>query len=111
MGKTALIFPGLGYHPDKPLLYYGKKLAREFGYEVIEIRYRGFPWGIKDNPVKMREAFESALSQTEEILGDRTKELESLFQEPGFQDGLLFISKSINLYPTGNCFDYGFRSA
>ena len=95
MGKTALIFPGLGYHPDKPLLYYGKKLAGELGYKVIEIRYGGFAWGVKDNPVKMREAFESALSQTEEILGDRTGELESVFQEPGFQDDLLFISKSI----------------
>lgn len=89
--KIALVFPGLGYHPDKPLLYYGKKLAASLGYEVIEIRYGGFVWGVKGNPEKMREAFESALRQTEEIL-----------QEKGFFTGrekqeyeLLFISKSI----------------
>ena len=69
--KTALIFPGLGYHPDKPLLYYGKKLAARLGYDVIEIKYGGFAWGVKDNPEKMREAFESALKQTEEILGEK----------------------------------------
>ena len=26
--KLAVIFPGIGYHTDKPLLYYGKKLAK-----------------------------------------------------------------------------------
>ena len=26
-GKLAVIFPGVGYHADKPLLYYGRKLA------------------------------------------------------------------------------------
>lgn len=84
--KVALVFPGLGYHPDKPLLYFGKKLAREAGYEVVEIRYGGFKYGVKDNPEMMREAFESALSQTEEILADR---------EFGPEDDLLYVSKSI----------------
>ena len=26
--KLAVIFPGIGYHTDKPLLYYGKKLVK-----------------------------------------------------------------------------------
>lgn len=86
MRKIALIFPGLGYHPDKPLLYYGKKLAARFGYDVIEIRYGGFAWGVKDDPEKIREAFESALRQTEEILADK-----GIFSG----DDILFISKSI----------------
>lgn len=88
--KTALVFPGLGYHPDKPLLYHGKKLAASLGYEVIEIRYGGFAWGVKDNPDKMREAFESALRQTEDIL------LEKGFYSSSRPKGeLLFLSKSI----------------
>ena len=37
MSKTAIIFPGIGYHTDKPLLYYSKKLAAESGYHVIEV--------------------------------------------------------------------------
>lgn len=27
--KIAVLFPGIGYHTDKPLLYYSKKLARK----------------------------------------------------------------------------------
>ena len=26
--KLAVIFPGIGYHSDKPLLYYSKKVAK-----------------------------------------------------------------------------------
>ena len=26
--KIAVLFPGVGYHTDKPLLYYSKKLAK-----------------------------------------------------------------------------------
>ena len=26
-GKLAVVFPGVGYHADKPLLYYSRKLA------------------------------------------------------------------------------------
>ena len=36
--KIAVLFPGIGYHTDKPLLYYGKKLAGERGYEIVEIQ-------------------------------------------------------------------------
>ena len=32
--RLAVIFPGVGYHVDKPLLYYSRKLAKEYGYEV-----------------------------------------------------------------------------
>ena len=37
--KLAVVFPGMGYHSDKPLLYYSKKLAKARGYEVVEISY------------------------------------------------------------------------
>ena len=29
MKKLAVIFPGVGYHTDKPLLYYSKKIASQ----------------------------------------------------------------------------------
>ena len=29
MQKVVLLFPGVGYHTDKPLLFYGRKLAQE----------------------------------------------------------------------------------
>ncbi|MDO4976674.1 MAG: alpha/beta hydrolase [Eubacteriales bacterium] len=86
MRKIAIIFPGIGYHCDKPLLYYGKKLAVENGYEIIEVPYKGFQSGIKGNAKLMYEAFQLALTQTEEILG------QNAFDS---SDQLLLISKSI----------------
>ena len=32
--KLAVLFPGVGYQIDRPLLYHSAKLARERGYEV-----------------------------------------------------------------------------
>ena len=41
MGKRlAVIFPGIGYHCDKPILYYSRKLAKEQEYkEIISLEY------------------------------------------------------------------------
>ncbi len=66
--KLAVIFPGIGYHTDKPLLYYGKKLAKKYGYEILEISYGGFSKDIKGDREKMQETFKSALAQTEAVL-------------------------------------------
>ena len=38
--KIAVVFPGVGYHADKPLLYYSRKLAAQY------VR------GVKAKPVK-----------------------------------------------------------
>ena len=37
MKKLAVLFPGIGYHYDKPLLYYSKKCLSAYGYEIIEV--------------------------------------------------------------------------
>jgi len=86
MKKLAVLFPGIGYHTDKPLLYYSKKIAVENGFEIAEVPYGNFPKGVKGSEEKMRQAFQSALAQTEEILKD---------MDFGKYDVLLFISKSI----------------
>lgn len=84
--KAAVIFPGIGYHVDKPLLYYSKKIAKERGYDVIDVPYGNFPGGVKGSKEKMEAAFLSALEQAEEIL----KEIDfSRYEE------ILFISKSV----------------
>ncbi|MBO4902870.1 MAG: alpha/beta hydrolase [Lachnospiraceae bacterium] len=41
--KLAVIFPGMGYHKDKPLLYYSARLAQSMGYEVNAITYHDLP--------------------------------------------------------------------
>lgn len=61
--KLAVIFPGIGYHSDKPLLYYSKKVAKRLGYEILDIRY-DIPTNagdIKNNQLKMKEEVECFL--------------------------------------------------
>lgn len=84
--KIAVLFPGIGYHTDKPLLYYSRELARERGYEIKEIKYGALPSGIKGNHAKMLEAFQKALQDAKEQL------TEVLFEQ--YED-VLFLSKSI----------------
>ena len=84
--KIAVIFPGVGYHVDKPLLYYSKKLAAQNGYEIKEVPYGKFPKGVKGSREKMEKAFFSALEQAGEILKD--------VDFSAYED-VLFISKSV----------------
>ena len=86
--KIAVFFPGIGYHCDKPLLYYARKLVQEYGYEKIvmqEYSYNGKKYTSIDKK-KMQEAFESLYAQAE-------KKLEEIaFDE---YSEVLFISKSV----------------
>lgn len=84
--KIAVLFPGIGYTCDKPLLYYAGKLAAGKGYEILKVEYGNFPSGIKGDKEKMIEAFQSGLEQTEDILS------QVCWEE--YED-ILFISKSI----------------
>ena len=68
MKKLCVLFPGIGYHCDKPLLYYSSKLAAARGYEVKALKFSDFPSGAKGNDEKMRLAAAHALSQSEEQL-------------------------------------------
>ena len=51
MGKRlAVIFPGIGYHCDKPILYYSRKLAKEQEYkEIISLEYSYTEKNIRGN--------------------------------------------------------------
>ena len=84
--KLAVFFPGVGYHTDKPLLYYGKKTAGQLGYETVEVPYGNFPQNIKGSAEKMKEAFFSARAQAEELLKG---------VDFGRYDRIIFVSKSV----------------
>ena len=86
MKKTAVIFPGIGYHADKPLLYYAAKLAVSLGYEVIRIEY---PFC----SVNLLEANEEQLRKFTE--GCVKKAVAELKEKLAAADDILFISKSI----------------
>ena len=76
--KLAVIFPGIGYTADKPLLYYTTRLAKKHGYHIQTVSYGALPENIK--------AFELACEQTEQLLHDI---------DWSSYGSILFISKSI----------------
>ena len=85
--KLAVFFPGIGYHCDKPLLYYAKKLTQQCRYEeCISLSYSYDGGNIRGNQQKMQQAFESLYVQAEKSLSaiDFNK-----------YDEILFISKSV----------------
>lgn len=66
--KLAVFFPGIGYHCDKPLLYYSRKMAQECGYEeTIALSYAYDGGNIRGNEEKMQQAFESLYEQAEKV--------------------------------------------
>lgn len=85
--KLAVFFPGIGYHCDKPLLYYSRKLVQEYGYEkIVTLNYTYDGKNLRGNGEKMRQAFDSLYIQAENSL----KEI--AFDQ---YEQILFISKSI----------------
>jgi phosphoglycolate phosphatase len=86
MKKLAVLFPGIGYTIDKPLLYYSRRIAGEHDYEILPIAYSGFPKKVKGDRKRMEESFSVALSQSEERLAE---------VDLCSYDDILFIGKSI----------------
>lgn len=84
--KLAVIIPGIGYHKDKPLLYYASKLAASAGYEVLHIGFHDMPQKIRGDEGMMRQAAELAVTQTEEQLAGVDFDA---------YESVLFIGKSI----------------
>lgn len=84
--KLAVLFPGIGYTCDKPLLYYAGKLAEKNGFEVKPVPYKNFPQKEKGDRKKMEQSFQIAVEQSEEIL----KEI----KWDQYED-IVFISKSV----------------
>lgn len=87
MKKLAVFFPGIGYHCDKPLLYYSRKAAIASGYDDLHVLRYAFDGGnIRGNEEKMREAFENLYAQTVSQLSE--------IAWSRYED-ILFVSKSI----------------
>jgi len=66
--RLAVVFPGIGYHKDKPLLYYSIKLARAYGYEILNIEYHDMPSKIQGDKAMMKKAYDIAREQVCEQL-------------------------------------------
>ena len=88
MRKIAVVFPGVGYTKDRPLLYYSGKLAVGYGYELKFVDFSGIKWSkeqLRDNDFLLK-TLDKCLHITEDTLAD-TKVMSG--------DDVLFISKSI----------------
>lgn len=86
MRKIAVFFPGTGYHCDKPLLYYARKLAKEIGFEEqICIKYDYDFDAIKDFE-ELEGAYPFIFAQIEEQLNHVDWE---------YYDKILFVCKSM----------------
>ena len=94
MKNIAVLFPGIGYTCDKPLLYYSGKMAAKLGYEVLPVSYGGFRKDAKGSRDGMEDSFRSALAQAETLLEPVR------WEEYG---DILFISKSIGTI-VASCF-------
>lgn len=89
--KLAIFFPGIGYHCDKPLLYYSRKLADEAGYKsILTLEYSlagsNITGNIRGDREKMQQAFSYLYEQA-------AKQLSSINWQD--YDEIIFISKSI----------------
>ena len=81
--KLAVYFPGIGYHCDKPLLYYAREAACQCDYEFINISYDTKGINLKDD---MEAGFKKLYEQTEEQLKN---------VDLSRYEDVLFVSKSI----------------
>ena len=52
MKRLAIVFPGIGYTAEKPLLHYSRRIAERFGYETGIVPYSGFPKKVKGDKEK-----------------------------------------------------------
>ena len=55
MKKLCVLFPGIGYHCDKLLLYYSAKAAAAKGYDVIRLKFDSFEKGAFGNEEKIKK--------------------------------------------------------
>lgn len=86
--NLAVFFPGIGYHNDKPLMYYSKKIAKEYDYEIIELGYdlSQPASSVKEDEEKRKSVLDEAFVQVD----DRLKDIE--FSK---YDRIIFVGKSI----------------
>lgn len=81
--KICVVFPGIGYHSDKPLLYYSKKYMMAHGYDIIDVTYGRLSGQL---PQELDRIFEAGWEKAVMCLANVD------FSEAG---DIVFLSKSI----------------
>ena len=86
MNRLAVIFPGIGYTADKPLLHYSRRIAADHGFDVRVTAYSGFPPKVQGDGDRLMNSVQIALTQAVEMLSD--------VDFSAYED-ILFVGKSI----------------
>lgn len=84
--KIAVLFPGIGYNTDKPLLYHSAKIAADHDYKIKRLEFSGFPRNVSNDRAALLKAYAIAGAQSREQLK---------FINFSDYDDIVFISKSI----------------
>lgn len=86
--KIAVLFPGIGYTADRPLLYYSSRIAASYGYEIKKLPYGNMIHAgrLMHDREAQKQVFLSAYQAIEDMLGDT---------DFSRYASILFISKSI----------------
>ena len=88
MSKIAVVFPGIGYTSDKPLLYYASKVAQKCGYD--ESRTLTYNFSYKSDLKSDRETYRRACNRVVKFTEEELKGIDRMSY-----DKILFISKSL----------------
>ena len=88
MSKIAVVFPGIGYTSDKPLLYYASKVAKKCGYD--ESRTLTYNFSYKSDLKSDRETYRRACNRVVKFTEEELKGIDWMSY-----DKILFISKSL----------------
>lgn len=87
MNKLAVLFPGIGYTCDKPLLYYAASAASDHGYEIHRFDYgQDIHTFHGRTPEELEPVIKLALKRS-------LRQLDSI--DFSYYDKIVFISKSI----------------
>ncbi len=68
--RIAVIFPGIGYNKDMPLLYYSRKMVEPYCEKIVCVDYHDLPTDVKGDEQKMWKAANLAYAQAAEQLKD-----------------------------------------
>lgn len=85
--KLAIVFPGIGYSVERPLLYYSRKILQKKGYEVINIGYSDFE---KDGVLESKERLLQFVTNANECVKQQLENVDF-----SMYDRIIFVSKSI----------------
>ena len=89
MKKLAIIFPGVGYGLDSPLLYYSDFLFESNGYERVHMNYQ-------DVLIRSELSLDKRLELMREYIWNQVKDIDfDLYEE------VVFLSKSIGAIEAG----------